>query len=507
MRIIFALITAAIVGACTFVPFETGRDVTHAFTHENQNVDRRSALLPELQFGGQDAFFELSNDMDALGARLQMIDAAQSSIDVMTFMIKPDTAGKLFVSKLIEASNRGVRVRFLVDDIFTTVHDPDLAALDLHKNISVRYFNPASRFAPKAMGLVFDFKRINRRMHTKVFIVDNSMAIVGGRNIANEYFRLDRHTVFADYEVLLFGRNLPDLARIFDLFWNDQMAVSASKIIPNGTQTPLSHGLENWDRKRDAKDILAYQKAVASPFLKNIRSGKIKPFGGSATVVVDSPQKLRNPIAKGPHVVAETLFAKMKTARREVILLTPYFVPENYGARFFESLVAKGVRVRIVTNTLAATNHAYVNGGYAPYRKRLLNAGVELYEVRADAPIPSESSQTDQYTRLTMHTKLAVIDDQEVYVGSMNLDPRSIKLNAEIGLFITSPNYARATLASIKENITQYSFKVGVTPQDALFWDYQGAELYERRWHEPGASFLRKLVAEITKVLSIERQL
>jgi putative cardiolipin synthase len=223
---------------------------------------------------------------------------------------------------------------------------------------------------------------------------------------------------------------------------------------------------------------------------------------GTAQVVVDDPGKLRVPPGDGPYHVAETLYQTLNRAQREVIVFTPYFVPEDYGAAFFERLAARGVRVRIVTNSLASTNHPYVHGGYARYRERLLEAGVEILEVRADAPKLLGGHDTP----LTMHTKLAVIDDRTVFVGSTNIDPRSIRQNTEFGVVIDSPDLAQRILDRIEVAAPDHVFSV-VRDDDGLQWIYDGSSGREVYASEPGASWGAKLVAAITRMLPVESQL
>jgi putative cardiolipin synthase len=225
-----------------------------------------------------------------------------------------------------------------------------------------------------------------------------------------------------------------------------------------------------------------------------------------ATLVTDTPDKLRVPVTEGERVLAEVLVQELAAAQREVVILTPYFVPEDWGARLFTGLAERGVQVRIVTNSLAANNHAYVHGGYMRHRKALLAAGVELYEVRADAPQLLGDVPGDSGASLTMHTKLAVIDDVTV-VGSLNFDPRSIKLNSEVGLFIDNADIARKLVNAIDEDIRKYAFRLSLDAQGDLVWtwEYDGRTQVYRQ--EPGATVWQKTQAAIAAVLPVEGQL
>lgn len=498
-RRVAALVMGSVVAACTYVPFDAPRDVTRSDV-----VDGVTLSSDQTDNGGS-RYYQLVDGRDALGARLQLIETARHSLDISTFLIKTDTAGRLFAAKLIEAAERGVRVRFLIDDVFTTSKDHEIALLDQHPNIEVRVFNPASRLAPKPMGFVLDFGRVNRRMHNKVFVVDNRIAILGGRNIANEYYQLDASAVFADFEILTIGKDSAKLGATFDTFWNDPYAVPIDALLGSIDRARIADDISEWKVETSPEEDAAYRDAVTSPYINRIRSGEVAPYRGKAWIKVDPPEKLRNVVGLGPHDIANALFTAVSSAKSEVVLLTPYFVPEDYGVQIFSDLVARGVRVRIVTNSLAATNHPYVHGGYLPYRKRLLEAGVELYEVRADVPaLLDDGNNGDAPTKLTMHSKMGVIDNDQVFVGSLNLDPRSIRVNTEIGMVISSPRLARDMLHAINSDIHEYTYRVGLDDDQTLVWDYFGFGKNERRLSEPQATGFQKFMAHFTKMLGVE---
>ncbi|WP_204113408.1 phospholipase D-like domain-containing protein [Shimia biformata] len=503
---LLAVAASVILVSCTQPPLDAPREVTRFNIVDGSPYDGRKVSVA--QDRNQSVYFDLTEGRDALGARMNMIGNARKTIDVSTFLIKPDTAGRLFAAKLIEAADRGVRVRLLIDDVFTTTRDSDLALVDAHENIEVRMFNPSARGVPKALAFPFDFKRLNRRMHNKMFVVDNAMAIIGGRNIADEYYQLDTSAVFADFEIFTAGPDAAKLGGLFDTFWNDKYAVPLDMIVTDTARRRADAQFVDWDVDAHPEERAAYRDALASPYLKRILNGSEKPHFGKAWIITDPPQKLRNPVAEGPHAIANALFTEMKHAKREVVMLTPYFVPEDYGVKFYKSLVDSGIRVRIVTNSLAANNHPYVHGGYQPYRKDLLQAGVELYEVRADVPellgVDDDGVGPD---KLTMHSKMGIIDNDKVFVGSLNLDPRAIKLNTEHGMMIHSPSLARALRGNIDSALRNYAYRVDLDENGNLVWDYFGFGKAERRLSEPQATGFQKLIANITDLLGVELQL
>lgn len=498
-----ALLLSVGLTACAKVPFDAPRTPSYAIPASSTSVNDVSRAL-ELTPGTPSAYFELTNGTDAFGARLRMIEDAQHSIDIATFLIKPDTASGILTNRLFDAADRGVRVRLLVDDVFTSADDTSFAVLDAHPNINIRIFNPSSRNAPKSLGFLWDFKRVNRRMHIKTFVVDNSMAIVGGRNFGDEYYELKSTAVFADYDLAVFGPEVAELNPLFDRYWNDPFAIPIANLRTKTAPPPPRITLSDWAYDPNGPEVAAYTNAINAPYLQDISNRKIDAFRGSSRVIADPPEKLRNPNGKGPHVLGEAFFAELAKARTQVTLISPYFVPENYGARFYANLARSGVRVRIVTNSLASTNHAYVHGGYARHRADLLAAGVELYELRHDAI--SALNLTDQETppHITLHTKLAVIDDSSVFVGSLNLDPRSIKTNAEIGLVVNSPAYAQAVLRDVDSNLTNFAYRVSQT-ETGLQWEHRPDSLPATITNaDPDASLWRRFLSVLPQWFGLE---
>ncbi len=487
--------------ACSGAPLDQNTTVTQARDAPHSTLVSSARGLSR----GQAGFVPLSDGDQALGARLRLIEGAQDTLDLQYFLMKPDLGGALIADALLKAADRGVRVRLLLDDFFTTVDDSSLSLIDAHDNIAVRIYNPAARPWPKPLGMALEFSRVNRRMHNKSFTADQAFAIIGGRNIADEYFQLNTSSEFADFDLLVVGPPVREIGEEFDLYWNDGWAVPLSSLYERASAQEL----------RDARAELAaelkparqvYEDAVENPYIREIGSSAVPIYRGQVELVVDPPQKLKQPVRGGPRPLAETLLAQMRDAKREVILLTPYFVPEDYGARLFSDLAQRGVRVRIVTNSLAATNHAYVHAGYRRHRAALLRAGVELYELRADSLqelglVPAESE-----VGVVMHTKLAVIDDT-VFVGSLNLDPRSIKQNAELGLFMESQRFAQEILSDLEQGLVDYTYRIALDDNERLQWRYEQPDQITIKATEPGATFWKQLVVGITALLPVEQQL
>lgn len=448
----------------------------------------------------------LDTGNQALGARLNLIDQAEKSLDLKYFLMKPDYSSALITDALLRAADRGVRVRLLLDDIFTRVRDQDLLVLDRHPRIEVRIFNPAGRPGPKWTGLVSDFNRMNRRMHNKAFVADNTIAILGGRNLADEYFQINTAVEFADFEIAVMGPVVADISNGFDLFWNDGWAVPVSALKKKTDEDSIAK------RRQEIEEDVAkgqdiYRRAINDPLFDDIGARSDRVLSGKASFVTDAPSKLKVPVAEGQRILAEKLFQRMKSARSSVVILTPYFVPEDYGARLYKELAERGVRVQIITNSVGSTNHVYTHAGYQRHRAPLLSAGVALNEVRADALKVLRPEAETPDGGIVMHTKLVIIDQTDVFVGSMNLDPRSVKLNSESGLFIKSPGFARHTLQTLKSAITDYTYDLQLQDEGKIAWIYSGQLPASATLREPGSTAWRRFVIGITEFLSVELQL
>jgi putative cardiolipin synthase len=406
---------------------------------------------------GQSGFRLLSVGVDGFLARAQMIDAAEDSLDLEYFIFRQDATGQLLTAALLRAADRGVRVRVLVDDGDTLDGDERLVALGAHPNIEIRIFNPFAYrghlLAMRAFEFLLESGRLDYRMHNKLMVVDNAVALVGGRNIADSYFQVDPDSQFGDDDVFAAGPVVRRLSDTFDLFWNSSLAIPA-RALAGGA--PGGADLFAYRRQLDAhrqtlqdggKDF-AQRVATGEP-LAGILAGSLPLVWAHAELVYDSPDKKR--VENGEMIGKLMHRAVAQVARAtqsELILVSPYFIPGDSGMRLLAGLRARGVRVRVLTNSLEATTETEAHSGYMHYRRALLEDGVELYEVRALLGSPrgsGESRATARTTDYALHAKLFVFDRQKVYVGSMNFDERSHHLNTEIGLIIDSPELARQT--------------------------------------------------------------
>lgn len=498
---------AVLATGCASVPFDYPKSESYAIAPSPSSSLAKSTAQTLQASPAQSAFFPLESGLDALGARLRLMEAAQQTIDAQYFLIKGDLAGKLFTGKLLRAADRGVRVRFLVDDVFTTGLDPELSLLNAHSNIEVRLFNPLSRKGPQAVGFIVDFQRANRRMHNKSFTVDNVATIVGGRNIADEYFQIRSDAEFADFELLALGPVAAEVSSTFDLFWNSAGAVPMEAFGPEVDERDLATLRQEIRYEVEHAQDSVYSQAVGSDFLQAVVRGEVEPVLATARVVTDPPEKLEKRVERRYQILAQALADAVRGAEREVVLISPYFVPGNEGVAFLGEVRASGTRVVVVTNSLASTNHVAVHSGYAPYRKRLLEAGVELYEVRVDALVVRGEVAAGSTQRLTLHTKAAILDRETLFVGSLNLDPRSIDLNSEMGLFLDSPQFADAQADRLDADLRLYTYRVVLDDKGRLEWRYDGDAEPTTTRSEPQAGFWRRFSAGFYGLLPIEDQL
>jgi len=438
--------------------------------------------------------------MDALGVRLRLAEKAEKSIDLQYFLMKHDTAGVVMANALLKAADRGVRIRFLLDDVFNTVPDRSFLLINQHPNIEIRIFNPLSRRGVWGLNYAGNFKQANRRMHNKSFTVDNSISIVGGRNIADEYFQLKTEAVFADFDILAMGPIAAEISKSFDAYWNHKLAVPIVQFIEDKTKEYLETVRTNIKNEFDGIYETVYKKALDSQLLQDLIADRKLYFIGPAWVLSDDPDKLLHEIDEEHMKLAQDLDKVIRRAEKEVIFISPYFIPGESGIQFARDLVANRVRVVILTNSLASTNHISVHSAYAGYRKEIIQAGVELYEARANAAREMSGGKKGTDT-LTLHTKAILIDNRYAFIGSLNLDPRSIEINAEMGLLIDSEPMVQSFTQKMPELLAKLTYRVLLNDEGKLEWHglIDGRDVVETK--EPLTGWWRRFKAWFLKIV------
>ncbi len=449
----------------------------------------------------------LTENISAFAARLDSANCAQRSLDLQYYYWKNDLTGKILCRALVQAADRGVRVRLLLDDINAHGLDTTYLALDSHQNIEVRLFNPAANRKhkfPRAIELVMRYSSMSRRMHNKSWIADGRLAIIGGRNIGDAYFDASESVSFRDIDILAIGRAVSDAEFIFDRYWNSDSSLSIRALHrfrkPNFRR--LAARLEMFHQGRDATRFL---NLVANQGSCETLLGLASNFHWTddASIVADPPEKVMND--KSHIWLGHKIRSLIQSATIDIEIVSPYFIPGYRGVDELGSLVARGVRVNVLTNSLAATDVIAVHGAYAKYRKHILKSGVTLFELKQRG-VKKKSSLFGS-SSASLHTKSFVIDGTAGFIGSFNLDPRSTSINTEMGVFFRHPLLAQE-LKEIFRVQTSSEFSYQLQLRDgALRWfdDTNPSDLGETI--EPHTSLTRRLMAHIVSLLPIESQL
>lgn len=478
--------------------------------HLTDTADTRlgHALAAQQGAPGLSGVFPLSSPKDAFAARVLLVRAAERSLDIQYYIWHADTTGQLLFAELLRAADLGVRVRLLLDDNGVKDLDADLAALDEHPHIEVRLFNPFVQRRWKALGYLNDFERLNRRMHNKSFTADNLATIVGGRNIGDEYFGASSALEFADLDVLAFGPVAHDVSSAFDEYWNSASAYPTTTIIGTADALALSRLDQRLAQARASPDAAAYVASVAAAtFVEDLLAGELQLQWVPVQLFHDPPAKVRGEVGDADLMLA-VIARSVGDAEHEFELVSPYFVPGAVGTAMLVQRAANGVRVRVVTNSLAATDVVAVHAGYAKWREALLRGGVRLYEIKPDAAQPTVSRPSSlTFTgsvSASLHGKTFAIDRREIFVGSFNFDPRSVRLNSEMGLLISSPALAAALSETLDRVLSRSAYEVRLGPDGSLEWIETTASGVVRYDVEPQASLARRLGAALASMLPLE---
>jgi putative cardiolipin synthase len=453
----------------------------------------------------------------AFAYRAGTATAAERSLDVQCYLWHADFTGKLLASELIRAAERGVRVRVLVDDMDARTKHDVFAVADLHPNVEVRIFNPFyERYGVIGQWSEFVLRgtRLNHRMHNKAWIADNRVAIIGGRNIGDEYFGAADQSNFSDTDILLAGPVVEQVSREFDEYWNSPDAVPVSRF---EARKPTQKDLQ--DLVKAALEF--HQEAGETPYMAALRDPKQRAeLLASAPrplkvrdieLLADDPSKIgTKEQGRRASQVLDGLEKVMGEAASELLIVSSYFVPGESGTRSLTTAASRGIQVKVLTNSLAATDIVAVHVGYARYRRELLKGGVELYEMkrRSDDEAGQKRISLMGSSRATLHTKAMMVDGRWAFVGSMNLDPRSANLNTEMGVLVDSPELAGQLREQFERNTSpDLSYHVVLDEEHGLVWHDREDGQERTLEDEPDASVGRRFSATLMRLLPIESQL
>ncbi len=515
LRRILLISLTSLLAACATLPENTNRQASFALVDTADTHLGRGVAEFESQHPGQSGFLLLGNGLDAFVARAESIKTAERSLDVQYYLYHDDLVGKLFSALLWQAAERGVRVRLLVDDMDLENRDQNVLMFDQHPNIEIRIFNPFSRKVGRLPQYVSRFGSVTRRMHNKSFTADNVVTIVGGRNIGDEYFDADPALTFADLDVMTGGRVAGQVSASFDKYWNSDLAYPANTLIKSELTEAEKQALRDKALSvLQSEDAQIYMQALKqSDLARDIRNSNVKYIVGQATVVADDPEKIVAERDARDFQLSSQLAPYFDQLEQDLIIVSPYFVPGKLGVEFFKSLVDRGVRVRILTNSLASNDVGLVHVGYSKYRKALLRHGIELYELNnyQDLGKPRDKTRLGSSSQASLHAKTFVLDQKRVFIGSLNLDPRSFYENTEIGVVIDSAPMAELMASSFDETLEQKSFRLTLVEDpdgvDGLLWQgYEGdqAVTYDK---DPYTSFWQRFWLGLFRLLPIESQL
>jgi len=464
------------------------------------SISPRARLHP-----GHSGIVELRDGRDAFAARVLLADTAERTLDLQYYIWRNDMSGALLFAAVCRAADRGVRVRLLLDDNNTNGLDAFLGALASHPNIQVKLFNAFRLRRWRPLEYLTDFARLNRRMHNKSFMVDGQVAIVGGRNIGDEYFDANQALSFVDLDVMAVGPVVSDIANDFERYWRSESARSVESVLGRARPASVREVIAMAEQMLSQPAAVTYVNALQScAFVHDLLAGSVGYRWAATRLVSDDPAKgLGRQRPRG--TMLERLADALSAPQRELQLISPYLVPTRAGEKALAELARSGVKVSILTNALESTDVPIVHAGYAKRRRRLLEAGVVLYELMRVARVRSRRDR-----RLTgssgssLHAKTFSIDSARVFVGSFNLDPRSASLNTEMGLLIESPELAAQIAAAFAEEIPGRSYRVSLSKQGRLQWSEQREEGTAVFTTEPGATWLKRLGVRLMALLPID---
>ena len=456
----------------------------------------------------QSGFYLLSDNTDAFVARFALATIATKTLDIQYYIIHNDASGQYLAYAILQAADRGVKVRLLVDDINLSGRDIRLKMLSQHDNIEIRIFNPlSSRDWFRNLEMIVHLDRAGRRMHNKVFVADNTAAIIGGRNIGDEYFDNRNDLNFVDLDVLTVGPIVDDISSSFDDYWSSAWAtpveqISRGRVVKKQLSTIRAKLRDRWQRARNSQYFKSIQQ---SDLTKRIIARDIPFVWANARFFYDRPEKLtRNKpertIHLGPHVMPY-----FEAAQHELLIASPYFVPGKEGITWFRDMRSRIKTLKVLTNSLAATDVIAVHAGYKKYRKRLLKAGIELFELKPTAR--QKHSGTKKFIQgsstASLHAKYMVVDRRYVFIGSANLDPRSQLLNTEIGIMVDSPELARQASDLYEKTISrENSYRLRFDRKLSWLGLKDGKKTVYTR--EPNASLFRRIGVFLLSLLPFE---
>ena len=506
------------VSACSTLPKQEPQPITHAFDINTSNTALAKIIEPlRKEHPGLTGYHILYDPLEALAARIHLINSAEKTLDLQYYIWDNDKIGSLALHAIIAAADRGVKVRLLVDDNNAKKMEGIYLALDQHTNIEVKLFNPYGFRHYRAMDMVLDLKRINRRMHNKSFIVDNQLSLIGGRNMSNQYYNVSDNYQFSDVDVILAGSATDEIIQSFDDYWNDDYAFPVRQIVNPRHYTLRYEGLkQQLDTHYQEATVQNYlDLAYRSKAFENWLNNSIKFDWVPAEVVSDSPNKIKSKASKEEHLNFQ-LLKRLEDPSKSIDIISAYFVPERQGTKKLSELAESGVQVRVLTNSFKANDVPVVHAFYSKYREDLLKSGVELYEFLYKPEPKNLYENTEELSkkakvklrglsRSSLHAKLMALDEKQVFIGSFNFDPRSSYLNSEIGVLLESPKLATGIHETMNQYLPKYAYKLVLDSKDNINWMLKKSDQsVETLRKEPQLKWYKKAALKFVSWLPLE---
>ncbi len=454
----------------------------------------------------------LSDGLDAFVARASLAIASEKSLDIQYYLYHDDTIGGLLTAQILKAADRGVRVRLLLDDFDLDGKDKNLLILNSHPNIAIRLFNPFDRKFSRFGQLVTRFGDATRRMHNKMFIADNSMVILGGRNIGDAYFDINPERAFSDLDVLLAGKVVPEASNIFDLYWNSEVVYPIRLLADEQfNEGDLEKGRKALLSLTKEQSTSAYTQAlISSDFSQKIQAQQLSFTWLDASIYYDHPIKVRSARDKREYHLIKSLEPYFRALKEELVIVTPYFVPGDEGTKFLVAMAKKGIKVSVITNSLASNDVSIVHSGYSRYREALLRAGVRLYEIKPKVNILTGKGDKNKSffgsSKTSLHAKSFVLDRKHIFIGSLNLDPRSAYENTEVGTMLSSPYIGENMANFLLDNLHLFAFEVKLDDGDLIWLEEKDGEMTVHDI-EPYTYWWQRFSVKALQLLPIESQL
>lgn len=454
----------------------------------------------------------LSSGHDAFAVRRQLAQFASRSIDAQYYIWNGDLTGRLLLHDIIAAADRGIRVRLLIDDNPTIGLDRMWSAVNSHPRIEVRLFNPFTIRRPRSFNYLTDFARINRRMHNKSLTIDSQVTVIGGRNIGDEYFDATQRMQFTDMDVVSLGPVVGDVVGQFDRYWASESAFPAELILKPPRAADLDNLRAELRHLAASKEAITYDSlTTGGNFADRLITGQLQLDWVPVQLFSDDPAKGKGQVARKKLVISG-LASTLVQATSTLKVATAYFVPGRFGNAYLRRLSRSGVKVSVLTNSLASTDVAAVHAGYAKYRRRLLRSKVRLFELMPQVlggVHDEEEKRQGKSLRLgssrsSLHAKVFIMDEKSLFVGSFNFDPRSVYLNCEMGLLITSDVIGAAVVKQFETLANHASFEPRLGRLNRLSWHDQSSPDPVAINIEPESTWRQRLVVRIISWLPVE---